>query len=366
MEINYSLEEAEKIIKGDVAKSKRLDKYVVHESQDPTNDKITISSSRSNKKVEKDEIRTIRSCHLCDKVIKKTRTNKKPFPCKCKKVLFCSNKCKQSSPHFSNCETRSEPFEVSLKDLVASVNDNDRDVEDEETVEMREKFEDLLKRAKDPKKIEKLAIEGDPVAAWHIGCSFSNRIATSSDVREVIPIFMPKEYLKESVDVTDEMAIKFFEIAAKGGYKQGSFSLAHKIFKAKSLNIDQRIGIYWMAKAHVQGCKDAMKVLENEMMLVKDVEATSSQFFSMPHHLRPQILVNGMTLGGPNLGNFLLATRLEEIVRWNGNTKLGSEHPMYGFEHFEKLKEMQDFLPITVSKSVSILSKIIQLRLIQI
>ena len=39
--------------------------------------------------------------------------------------------------------------------MAASVNDNYRDVEDEETVEMRMKFEDLLKRAKDPKKIEK-------------------------------------------------------------------------------------------------------------------------------------------------------------------------------------------------------------------
>ena len=166
-----------------------------------------------------------------------------------------------------------------------------------------------------------------------------------------MPIFMPKEYLKESVDVTDELAIYFFEIAAKGDYRQGSFSLAHKIFKAKSLNIDQRLGCYWMARAHEKGCKDAMKILDDEMMLVKDVDATVHQITSLPPQMIIQIQMNGITCGGPNLGSFLIATRLDEIVRWTGKTALGSKHAFYGFENFKKLKEMKENLPLEVGNN---------------
>ena len=219
-----------------------------------------------------------------------------------------------------------------------------------------------IKRASDiSAEVEKLAKDGDPVAAWYIGCSFSNRIATCAQGKRVtskqgksvtLPEQdfggMPKDFLKKSVGETDEIALKYFEIAAKGDLREGMLSLANKIFTTKSLEIDQRIGCFWMAKAHDKGCKDAMQILENEMMLVRDINASLLTMEDQPPHMKRMIQEHGMVLGGPNLGSFLLATRIREISAWGGNSFKGTGYPVYGYSFIKKLQTLQNTFPIQV------------------
>ena len=326
------------VSKNDVGTSKELSDYTVSANMENEKEKIILS---------KYQIEVTKECDSCEKKIKQSRP---PLLCHCIERYFCSDSCQQNSIHFGECKGRMKPVKIAIDDFLPSHMINTGKDEDEEERGVREKICDLFQRAGDPSQIKRMAKEGDPVAAWNIGCGFSNRIATSFKNRLVNPACMPKSYLKKSVGETDEIAIKYFEIAAKGGLREGQLSLANKIFHASSLKIDQRIACYWMAKAHKNGCKDAMPILEDQMMLVRDVHATLSQLENLPSHMILSVKQSGQNavMCGPNLGSFLTATRIAEISEWNGRTCKGSDYPMYGFSKFKKLKTMKGKLPLEV------------------
>jgi len=319
----------------DVGKPKIYSRYKITQS----------SENRVEKKpLQKGCLEIIKECDFCQKTIKKS---KKPLICKCKETFFCSHDCQQTSPHFKYCQKRMSPVKIRLNDMIATANRSTAEEDEEETRHVREIISDLYQRAEHPGGIERLAKEGDPVAAWHVGCGFSNRIAASATMRSINAGCMPKEYLKKSFGETDEIAIKYFEVSAKGGLKEGMFSLAHKMFQTSSLKIDQRVACYWMAKAHTAGCKEAMAILDNEMMLIRDVEALSIQM-EMSVEQISHFGGRNLVASGPNLGSLLAATRLSEVVHWNGMTFKGPGNPFYGYTEFKKLNEMTKSLDFEI------------------
>ena len=88
--------------------------------------------------------------------------------------------------------------------------------------------------------------------------------------------------------------------------------------------------------------------------MIREVQATVNSLESIPAHVVSAIQFSGMPVAGPNLGSFLTATRLEEIIAWKGKTFMGRDYPLYGFSYFKKLKAMKDILPIEVNLLVSL------------
>merc|ERR1712110_120726 len=135
----------------------------------------------------------------------------------------------------------------------------------------------------------------------------------SEPTKKALSFMMSKKDLKKSVGETDEEAIKWFLIAARGGMADGMDSLACKLWADNGLKTDRRVAFYWMAKAWETGEVEerCWQMLEEEGLLAKDLRST---LFSMQQ--------SGATLSGqavhmgPNLGCLLLATRYINLRKW--------------------------------------------------
>ena len=154
--------------KNDVGTSRELSSYTVSANMQGEREKIITP---------KDQNEVTKECDFCEKKVKQSRP---PLVCHCKERYYCSENCQQNSTHFEECEGRMKPVKIAMADLLPNHGSNTGEDENEEERGVRDIIKDLFQRAGDPSEIERMAKEGDPVAAWNIGCGFSNRIATSS------------------------------------------------------------------------------------------------------------------------------------------------------------------------------------------
>jgi len=286
------------------------------------------------REIGKDAMMIEKECAECRKKIKKV---KKGFVCKCKKVLHCSYDCQQASQH--QCQGRT-PWRLSFKEFQSRLEERreNKDAKDDMVKEGMEKYKSL-------EDMERLAKSGDPFTAYMIGVSYSQRIACSAggdSKKSPVPIYMPEKYLEKSTTETDEIAMKWFQIAAEGGIANGMISLAHKIYSSNGLKTDSRFGFYWLAKAIESGAElepETMELLESKAMLINDISAVDESIKMQLQAPEIRHLFQGsgkqVPLVGPNLGALLLATRYREIEKWGGKTYNGGI--FYGFRKFSNL-----------------------------
>ena len=131
--------------------------------------------------------------------------------------------------------------------------------------------------------IKQLTESKDPYTAYLIGAGYSNRVAMKNGDKKKspIPFFMDVKYLERSTVETDEIALKWFEIAAKGGIVDGMISLAHKILCENGLKTDSRLGTYWFSEALLRGAElepISSDLFENTTLLIKEISACCESF----------------------------------------------------------------------------------------
>ena len=176
-----------------------------------------------------------KECAECGKRIKNA---KKALMCKCKVVLFCTHSCLGSSDHFASCGERDPPVKIKLNDALRVLPDIKEAIQKGQNMSLKSTVSklDVLKDVH-PDEILGMAERGHPVAAGMIGCSYSIRatVGGKGRGRAAPSIVMPSRDLKKSVGETDEEAIKWFMIAAKGGLSEGMHSLASKLWAENRL-----------------------------------------------------------------------------------------------------------------------------------
>jgi len=281
---------------------------------------------KQNRTVEKDKLEVTKECGECGKRIKNV---KKALLCKCKVVLYCTHSCLASSDHFGNCQERMKPVELSLDALKETF---EGPLLSALTSQIQEKMGSL--KITHPGDVRRLAEEGNPIAAYMIGSSYSTRIATAE---KALSSLMSKKDLKKSVGETDEEAIKWFLIAAKGGMADGMESLACKLWADNGLKTDRRVAFYWMAKAWETGevGEVCWQMLEEEGLLAKEIRSSLVSMQQSGASLSGQALHMG-----PNLGNLLLASRYNNLRKWGKSTPLGT--PLFGSSWLSTLFDLID------------------------
>ena len=299
-------------------------------------------------------------CGNCEKRIKKFKKN---LGCKCKDIQFCSWGCRESSEHYQNCQIREDQkfTRDDLKNFLKS--DNGGGLSEEYKSEQEKKMNELMKKYKNRDEVLKAAEEGsDLFAAWHIGCGFSNRTrpeiqnlpilarnlpanikaSIEAKLEHAAMLQMPKKYFSESEVYTDKLALKYFEIAAKGGLAEGMMSLSNKMFSS-SIKTDDRVAYYWLTRAFETDPSvldtDRRNMLDDEPLLAKEFMSMSFTMDEMLENLDPvtklqlQLLQPDQASLAPNLAGLLLATNAENIMKWNSKTFNGGI--FWPFKHFK-------------------------------
>ena len=315
-------------------KSKVFDSYNTVESVwgDLEDDGKKKKKPSQNRTVEKDKLEVTKECGECGKRIKNV---KKALLCKCKVVLYCSHSCLGSSDHFGSCQERMKPVQVSLDALKETF---ESPFLSAQASQVKERIDSL--KIKHPDDMRRLAEEGNPMAAYIIGSSYSLRTASAlegNEAKKALSFMMSKKDLKKSVGETDEEAIKWFLIAARAGMADGMDSLACKLWADNGLKTDRRVAFYWMAKAWETGEVEerCWQMLEEEGLLAKEIRST---LFSMQ---QSGASLSGQALHmGPNLGCLLLATRYNNLRKWGKRTPLGT--PLFGSTWLTALFDLID------------------------
>ena len=276
-----------------------------------------------------------RECGECSKPIKKA---KKALKCKCKVVLFCSHNCIAASDHVSACGGKSPAVKIpknssALKELVGKLK---KDLPADAPFLLDKLRGVNVKHLSD---LRRLAEEGDPVAAYMIGCSFSLRMTLAGKTNKIATCgaMMPFEGFEQSVGETDEEAIKWFLKSAEGGMPEGMLSLAHKIWANNGLKCDDRVAFYWMAKAvETDDIGDKHRqVLEEKSYLAREIEAVYQGLCKVTRQR-----VGKLWVGGPNLGSLLLAARNIELKKCGSNTSFGNI--LFGSSWIKKIFSLLD------------------------
>ena len=289
---------------------------------------------KEDRAVEKDKLDVTKECEECGKRIKNA---KKALLCKCKVLLFCSHSCLASSDHFESCQERMKPVKMSLETLAKAAEGQNFSPS---TRRLEEKLDTL--KIKRPGDIRRLAEAGNPLAAYMIGCSYSLRTATvveGNETKSALSFMMSPEDLKKSVGETDEEAIKWFLIAAKGGMAEGMYSLASKLWADNGLKIDSRVAFYWGAKAWEtgeaeEGCWD---MLEEKGLLAIELRGTLASLEQLSAMMGQACQTS---VAGPHLGALLLATRHDKLRKWGRSTPLGS--PLFGSSWLSQIFDVID------------------------
>ena len=294
-----------------------------------------------NRALVKDKLELSKECRECGKNIKNA---KKALLCKCKIFFFCDTACLASSDHFTACTEKEPPTKFELKPFIQALSNKAGDTKQKPNmVTLNRKLEGFMDTVDHPDQIRTLAMADDPMAAWLVGTSYSNRIAMVAEGNKNVPHFhmMPASDLEKSVGETDEQAIKWFEIAAKGGLPQGMASLACKLWAENGLKTDKRMAFYWMAKAWETGemDRDVWEEIENKGYLANEAKATYLTVINNADILRQNL--HPTTVIGPNLSSLLLAARHQKLEMWlkipgfEGNTPNG--HTLYSCSWIKKL-----------------------------
>ena len=296
-------------------KSKVFESY--NTAEDPEGGQ---SVRKRNRAVDKDKLELTKECVECEKRIKDV---KKGLPCKCKLALFCSNTCMEMSDHFAGCKG------ITFQDPpLMDFNDSE--------ISLLMKLKSL--REGDPEELRRLAEEGNPEAAYLMGCYHSMRTASPLEAGRNQSSLLPPE--EKSLAETEEEAIKWFLIAAKGGLPDGMRSVGNKLWGDKGLKTDRRVAFYWMAKAWQTGevGEHCWQVLEEKGMMAIDIRA----LFLIVEENAPRYAAAGkrFNTSGPNLGALLLAARHNQLRRWGAETPLGS--PLFGSSWLNKIFSVID------------------------
>ena len=303
-------------------KSKVFDSY--NTAEEPEGGQ---SVRKRNRAVDKDKLEMTKECLECEKRIKDV---KKAVPCNCKLALFCSNTCLEMSDHFAGCKgiTFQDP---PSRDFNAS------------EISLLMKLKSL--REGDPEELRRLAEAGNPEAAYLIGCYHSMRTESPLEAGGNRSSSLPPK--EKSLAETEEEAIKWFLIAAKGGLPDGMRSVGDKLWGDKGLKTDRRVAFYWMAKAWQTGevGEHCWQVLEEKGMLAIDIRAL---FLALEENA-PRYAAAGMRfpISGPNLGALLLAARYDQLRRWGAETPLGS--PLFGSSWLSKIFSVIDACGVAVT-----------------
>merc|ERR1719234_593742 len=181
--------------------------------------------------VEKDKLEVTKECEECGKRIKNA---KKALLCKCKVILFCDHACLASSDHFGSCQERMKPVKIDMEAFTKAAKSTNFATGTSGS-RLKKKLDSV--KTKHPDDMKRLAEEGNPFAAYMIGCSYSLRTATAlegDETKPAISFMMSPKDLKKSVGETDEEAIKWFLIA------EGMDSLAAKLWADNGLKTDSR------------------------------------------------------------------------------------------------------------------------------
>ena len=276
---------------------------------------------KESRAIAKDELIVVKKCSECKRKIKNV---KKSFLCKCKKNLYCSIDCKKGSHH--KCDGPdiliSEFFETIKMERASVV------YEDKVTRRHKEAMKNYQKKSKE--EIEQLIESKDPLMAFVIATAYSSRLTAKNENDKKSLFYMPSEDLHKSKAETDEIALKWFEVAAKGGLVEAMISLGHKIVWPNTLNADARLGLFWFARAIDTGAYLAPESLE--LFETKSVLIGEMSVWEPTEKLNYKEVVDGFAPSGPNLGTMLLATRFKEIQEWKGKTFNGGN--FYPFKMF--------------------------------
>ena len=172
------------------------------------------------------------------------------------------------------------------------------------------------------------------------GISFVDGNETKSGIRS----FMSVKELKKSVGETDEEAIKWFLIAARGGMAEGMDSLASKLWADNGLRTDHRVAFYWGAKAWETGEVEdrCWQMLEEKGVLAGDIRS----ILAGVEHLGARVLGETLSIQGPHLGSLLLATCQHKLREWGRSTPLGT--PLFGSSWLSQMFDLLDYCPIKV------------------
>ena len=318
-------------------KSKVFDSYNTLESVwgDLEDDDKSNWKPKEDRAVEKDKLEVTKECDECGKRIKNA---KKALLCKCKVILFCSHSCLASSDHFESCQERMKPVKFDMETFTKAAKSSNFAVSTAGS-RLKEKLNSV--KIKHPDDMRRLAEEGNPFAAYMIGCSYSLRTATAlegNETKPAISFMMSPKDLKKSVGETDEEAIKWFLIAARGGMPEGMDSLAAKLWADNGLKTDSRVAFYWGAKAWETGEVEerCWQMLEEKGLLALEIRGVLTSM----EQLSAMGLTNQTSVAGPHLGSLLLATRHDKLRKWGRSTPLGT--PLFGSSWLAQIFDLLD------------------------
>merc|ERR1712173_124790 len=125
---------------------------------------------------------------------------------------------------------------------------------------------------------------------------------------------MQYEDSSKSSAETDEIALKWFEIAAKGGITNGMIALAHKILSPNGLKVDSRLGIFWLTEAIERGAQlsvGSLELFEKKTLLIREISAWTSK-----ESVEWELICQFTSVQGADLGTLLITARLKEILEW--------------------------------------------------
>ena len=183
-------------------------------------DNGSMEPRKESRAIAKDELIVVKECSECRRKIRKV---KKSFLCKCKKNLVCSIDCKKASNH------KCDGPDILITEFFEEVKIERASVVYEDKVTRRHKEAMKKYQKKSKEEIQKLFESKDPLMAFLIATAYSSRLTTKNETDRKSLFYMPSEDLNKSKAETDEIALKWFEIAAKGGLVDAMISLGHKI-----------------------------------------------------------------------------------------------------------------------------------------
>jgi hypothetical protein len=237
--------------------------------------------------------------------------------CECRAATFCSPACK--SRGHERCEgPRMAPVHGTMKgdDIADFAAEMSTYIEaemstDEQQAELHE-FEALTKAAlatipkeEGANQPEKLAKQGHPAAAFMCAMMAGQRISMTTGGNTPMMGSLPN--LDASVQQTEQQAVEWYRIAAKGGCLPAMTMLGDRLFEGRGCKKNGRLAFDLWYEAGRRGVRFAKRrVAARRNILANEVEGNGRMLAQMADAGR---LPRGtcLGLGGPNLGMLLLA-----------------------------------------------------------
>ena len=266
----------------------------------------------------------------CGKCRIRLKRIKKNLGCKCKEIHFCSWDCRESSEHFQKCEER-EVVHLPMDKLIDDKKKKERSEKDGYVAPFVRGDEFVKKQYESREQALKAAEEGkDPDAAYHIGIFFSHRtgkmdfqenmsLLEKGRVKALQMLQMPEKFFAESRAVTDRLALKYFELAARGGLAVGMVALSRQMFSSKIIETDPRVALYWLTKA-VETDPEALVKTDWDNLAENQVLSVDFQLMKVDNMVKALQRKPNIKFMCPNLSGLLFVTNAAKIIKWKGKT----------------------------------------------